>query len=99
VRATPGSITQNVDWTQGGLGIDTYQAYTAELSWGVSRNGTTKPTWWRLDSEVQYRINNQALPNNCNGNAGCGVAGTPIPLGIAQNPRSWVYRATITMDW
>jgi len=99
VRATPGSITQNVDWTEGGLGIDTYQAYTAELSWGISRNGTTRPTWWRLDSEVQYRINDQALPNNCNGNVGCGVAGTPIPLGIAQNPRSWVYRATITMDW
>ena len=98
-RATPGTITQNVDWTEGGLGIDTLQAFTGELSWGVDRNGTTKPTSWRVDSEVQYRINQQALPNNCNGNIGCGIAGTPIPLGITQNPRSWVLRETLTFDW
>jgi len=98
-RATPGTISQNVDWTEGGIGIDTMQAYTAELSWGVDRNGTTKPTSWRVDSEVQYRINKQALPSNCNGNIGCGIAGTPIPLGIAQNPTSWVYRTTLTFDW
>jgi hypothetical protein len=96
---TPGSITQNVDWTEGGVGKANLQAYTAEISWGISRNGSTKPVWWRLDSEVQYRKVNQSLPNNCNGNVGCGIAGTPIPLGIAQNPSNWVYRATITMDW
>jgi hypothetical protein len=96
---TPGSITQNVDWTEGGLGKANLNAYTAELSWGVSRNGTTRPVWWRLDSEVQYRQVHQSLPNNCNGNVGCGIAGTPIPLGIAQNPNNWVYRTTITMDW
>jgi len=85
---TPGSITQNVDWTEGGLGVATLNAYTAELSWGVSRNGTTRPTWWRADFEVQYRDLHQDLPSNCNGNVGCGIAGTPIPLGIAQNPKN-----------
>jgi hypothetical protein len=100
-KATPGSITQNVDWTQGGLGVDNYQSYTAELSWGTSRNGTTKPVWWRLDSEVQWRVNHQALPNNCNGGGPGGVcfAPTAIPLGISQNPSNWVYRTTITFDW
>jgi hypothetical protein len=96
---TPGSITQNVDWTEGGLGKAHLDAYTAELSWGISRNGSTKPVWWRLDSEIQYRKVSQALPSNCNGNVGCGIAGTPIPLGISQNPSNWVYRTTITMDW
>jgi len=100
-RITPGNVTQNVDWTEGGLGVGTLNAFTAELSWGISRNGTTRPTWWRLDSEVQYRIVNQALPNNCNGGGAGGVcfAPTPIPLGIAQNPRNWVLRETITFDW
>jgi hypothetical protein len=99
-KVTPGNITQNTDWTNGGLGVATVQNYTAELSWGVSRNGTTRPVWWRLDSEIQYRIVNQTLPNNCNGNVGgpC-LLPTAIPLGITQNPRNWVYRTTITMDW
>jgi hypothetical protein len=98
-KITPGAITQNVDWTEGGLGVGTLNAFTAEISWGISRNGTTKPTWWRLDSEIQYRMVNQALPNNCNGNIGCGVAGTALPSNIAQNPNSWVFRDTLTFDW
>jgi hypothetical protein len=99
-RVTPGNITQNVDWTEGGLGVGTAQNLTAELSWGISRNGSTKPVWWRLDSEIQYRWLNQGLPCNNNGNvgAGCG-APTAIPLGITTSPRNWVLRETITMDW
>jgi hypothetical protein len=105
-RVTPGSITQHTDWTNGGMGVGTQSAFTAELSWGVSRNGTTRPTWWRLDSEVQYRIVNQTLPCNNNGNVG-GVCGTPtaMPLGISQvypfhtRENNWVYRTTITFDW
>jgi Porin subfamily len=96
---TPGSITQNVDWTEGGLGKANAQSYTAELSWGISRNGTTKPTWWRLDSEVQYRKLNQTLPCNNNGVAGVCLTPTAVPLGITANPSNWVYRATITFDW
>ena len=98
-QINPGSITKNVDWTEGGLGNGVLNAYTAELSWGISRNGTTRPTWWRADFEVQYRDVHQDLPNNCNGNVGCGIAGTPIPLGITQNPKNWVGRATITFDY
>jgi hypothetical protein len=99
-KVTPGQITQNTDWTNGGLGVTNAQNYTAELSWGVSRNGTTRPTWWRLDSEVQYRIVNATLPCNNNGvvGGGCGLA-TAVPFGITINPRSWVYRTTITFDW
>ena len=100
-RVTPGSITQNTDWTNGGLGVGQVQNFTAELSWGISRNGSTRPVWWRLDSEVQYRMINQSLPNNCNGNTngiGC-FAPTALPTGIALNPRNLVVRETITMDW
>jgi hypothetical protein len=97
----PGDITKNVDWTEGGLGNAHTQVLTAELSWGTSRNGTTKPVWWRLDSEVQWRKVSQDLPCNNNGNTGTGacLAPTPIPLGITQDPSNWVYRATITFDW
>jgi len=97
-RVTPGDLTQRVDWTEGGLGVGTLQAYTAEISWGISRNGSTRPVWWRMDLEVQYRKLNQELPANCNGGAVC-VAPTAIPLGISQNPGNWVGRATITFDY
>jgi hypothetical protein len=99
-NVTPGSITQATDWTEGGLGKAHSQYYTAEISWGTSRNGTTRPVFWRLDAEVQYHILNQDLPCNNNGNVGgvCGVA-TAIPLGLSQNPSNWVYRTTITFDW
>jgi hypothetical protein len=98
---TPGSITQNVDWTEGGLGKANVSIATAELSWGTSRNGSTRPVWWRLDSEVQWRRVNQTLPCDNNGNTSTGVCLTPtaIPLGISQNPSNWVYRATITFDY
>jgi len=95
-KITPGSITQNVDWTQGGLGVADLDAFTAELSWGISRNGTTKPTWWRVDSEVQYRILNENMPANCNGVIGCGAIGS---LGTVQKANNWVYRTTLTFDW
>jgi Porin subfamily len=101
---TPGNITQNVDWTNGGLGKANFQAYTAEISWGTTRNGTTKPVWWRLDSEVQYRVLNQTLPCNNNGNTAiaCGLP-TAVPTGQKDafhvKADSWVYRATITMNW
>jgi hypothetical protein len=98
---TPGNITRNVDWTEGGLGKARKMNLTAELSWGTSRNGTPRPVFWRLDSEVQYSKIWQDLPCNNNGNVGTGVCLTPtaIPLGITKDPSSWVYRATITFDW
>ena len=104
-RVTPGDITQNTDWTNGGMGVGYGQNITAELSWGISRNGTNRPVWWRLDSEIQYRIVNQTLP--CNNNGMVGGCGTPtaIPFGISQTDafhtreNSWVLRETITMDW
>jgi hypothetical protein len=99
VWVTPGSITQNVDWTQGGLGKARKGDVSAEISWGTSRNGTTRPVFWRVDFEVQYLKIWQDLPSNCNGIAGCAVAATPLPLGIAQNPSSWVWRTTLTFDW
>ena len=106
-KVTPGNITQNTDWTEGGMGISQVQNFTAELSWGISRNGSTRPVWWRLDSEVQYRIVNNTLPCNNNGNVGTGVCLIPtaMPLGISQTDafhtrsNNWVLRETITMDW
>ena len=108
---TPGNITKATDWTQGGLGNARKTALTAELSWGTSRNGTTRPVFWRVDWEVQYLKVWQDLPCNNNGNVAVAVCGAPTilagaggtlgnPLGsIAQNPDSWVFRTTITYDW
>jgi hypothetical protein len=98
---TPGNVTKATDWTQGGLGNAKKMALTAELSWGISRNGSTRPVFWRADFEVQYLKVWQDLPCNNNGNvavAACGLA-TALPVGIAQNPDSWVFRTTITYDW
>lgn len=107
VWETPGTITQNVDWTLGGLGKARHMDLTAELSWGTSRNGTVKPTFWRVDFEAQYRKVWQDFPCNNNGLAiggpGCVVGGpggaTPLPIGIAQDPSTWVWRTTLTFDW
>jgi hypothetical protein len=98
---TPGNITKATDWTQGGLGNAKKTALTAELSWGTSRNGSTRPVFWRVDWEVQYLKVWQDLPCNNNGNLAIAACGTPtaIPVGIAQNPDSWVFRTTITYDW
>jgi hypothetical protein len=98
---TPGNITQNVDWTGGGLGKARKMDLTAEVSWGVSRNGTTKPTFWRVDFEAQYRKLWQDLPNNCNGGGPGGVcfAPTALPVGINKDPSNWVWRTTLSFDW
>jgi len=97
---TPGNITQHTDWAQGGLGNAKKTALTAELSWGVSRNGSTRPVFWRADFEVQYLKVWQDLPGNCNGNvSGVCLAPTALPVGIAKDPDSWVFRTTITYDW
>jgi hypothetical protein len=101
VWVTPGNITQNVDYTEGGLGKARKFSVAGEISWGVSRNGSTKPVFWRLDAEVQYSKVWQDLPCNNNGNVGTGIciAPTAVPLGITKDPSNWVYRTTITMDW
>jgi hypothetical protein len=97
---TPGDITKNTDWTRNGLGNAKKTALSAELSWGVSRNGTTRPVFWRADFEVQYLKVWQDLPGNCNGNvSGVCLAPTALPVGIAKDPDSWVFRTTITYDW
>jgi hypothetical protein len=100
-QVTPGNVTQNVDWTEGGLGKAYHQYYTAEISWGVSRNGSTRPVFWRADFEVQYAKLNANLPNNCNGGGPSGVCAPAslIPLGITKDPSNWVTRATITFDY
>jgi hypothetical protein len=98
---TPGDITQNVDWTEGGLGKARKLNLTGEISWGTSRNGTTKPVFWRADFEVQYSKVWQDLPCNNNGNVGTGVCGLPIaiPLNITKDPSNWVWRTTITYNY
>ena len=101
---TPGNITQQPTGRQGGLGNAKKTALTAELSWGVSRNGTTRPVFWRVDFEVQYLKVWQDLPEQRCGNVSRGVCialrGTrALPVGITKDPDSWVFRTTITYDW
>jgi hypothetical protein len=100
VWITPGTITQNVDWTEGGLGKARKLNLTGELSWGISRNGSTRSVGWRLDAEVQYSKVWADLPCANNGLAGP-VCATPtaVPLGITKDPSNYVFRSTITMDW
>jgi hypothetical protein len=93
-RATPGSATQNTDWTMGGLGVGTIQRVTFNLIWGADVAGTSKPTTGELQFEVQYNTLNQSLPNNCNGGlSACGIQ-TALPPGIALSPSNWVGRLT-----
>ena len=101
VWVTPGSITQNVDWTLGGLGKARKMALTGELSFGANSFGTTRPTFWRLDLEVQYLKVWQDLPCANNGNTALAVCGTPttLPFGITKDPDTYVFRATLSKDW
>jgi hypothetical protein len=108
VWVTPGSTTQNVDWTLGGLGKARHMYLSADVSWGVSRNGTTKPVFWRIDFEAQYSKLWQDLPCNANGGvataASCtstalGGTQTAVPGNVSKDPSSWVWRTTITYDW
>ena len=100
VWVTPGNVTKNVDWTLGGLGNARKMALTGEISWGVTRQGTTRPVWWRADFEVQYLKVWQDLPCNNNGIAS-GVCGAPtaLPINVSKDPSSWVWRTTITFDY
>ncbi len=109
-QALPGDTTRNTDWSLGGIGNATKQAFTAELSFGVSRNGTTMPTFWRWDTEVQYLTVTQDIPCNNGGVAGaCGVASAATQaalISVGHSPTaskvtdsSWVWRNTITFDW
>jgi hypothetical protein len=102
----PGDITRNTDWTLGGLGNARKMALTAELSFGVSRNGTTKPVFWRWDTEVQYLKVWQDLPCNNGGVVGLATC-TPSAATLAalatvggnKDPSTWVWRNTITFNW
>jgi hypothetical protein len=100
VWVKPGDITQNVDWSAGGLGKARKMALSAELSFGANTYGTLKPTFWRLDFEVQYLKVWQDLPCNNNGLA-LAVCGAPttLPFGIAKDPDTYVFRATLSKDW
>jgi hypothetical protein len=100
-RVTPGTITENTDWTQGGLGQGTLNRATLNFIWGANVVGSRLPTLGELSFEFQYWWLNQDLPNNCNGGfTVCSAAGpTPLPAGINQNPKSWVYRMTYTRNW
>jgi hypothetical protein len=106
----PGTATQNTDWASGGLGKAHKVALSAEISWGTTRNGTTRPTSWRVDNEVQYFKFWQDLPCNSNGIPGLGgiAACTPTTLGgtqsalpatVAKDPWTWVWRETVTFDF
>jgi hypothetical protein len=94
-EVTPGSITQNTDWTQGGLGKANRRGVGGNITWGASR--------WAGDIglEVMYFSLHQALPCNNNGNASLGacLAPTAIPLGLPQNPNNVAYRLTFTKNW
>jgi hypothetical protein len=100
-RATPGTITENTDWTQGGMGQGTLNRVTLNFIWGANVVGASVPTLGELSFEVQYWWLRQDLPNNCNGGfTACVATGpTPVPLGITQNPASWVGRMTFTRNW
>jgi len=94
-EVTPGSITQNTDWTQGGLGKANRRGFGGNITWGASR--------WAGDIglEVMYFSLHQSLPCNNNGNASLGgcIAPTAIPLALPQNPNNIAYRLTFTKNW
>jgi hypothetical protein len=98
-KVTPGSVTQLTDWTLGGLGVATKNSFTVNFIWGESRTGQMKPTMGEHSFEFQYNAITQALPGNCNGGLSACVAQTALPVGIKQNPSSWVARYTWTRGW
>ncbi len=99
-KVTPGTATQNTDWTMGGLGVATLNRFTADVIWGANRPPTAVPTSAEVSFEVQYIMLNQALPSNCNGGNGpCAAATDPAIFGVTKDPSGWVGRLTITKGW
>jgi len=74
---TPGTITQNTDWTKGGLGKYFGQKYEVGVHWGVAE------LTWEVELDVMYTAHQQTLGHDP------GSAPTPLPVGISKDGNSW----------
>lgn len=102
---TPGSITQNVDWTAGGLGKAHKMQLTGNIVWGANQDAGITKTYTHVTSpevqfEVQYSKLWQDMPCNNNGDAtiAC-ITPTALPAGITKDPSNVVYRFTVAKNW
>ena len=91
----PGKITENTDWTFGGLGHAVRKGFGGNITWGSSR--------WAGDIglEVMWFGISQALPCNNGGNAniGCSKAPTALPNGLSADAQNVAYRLTFTKNY
>ena len=94
-QVLPGTITQNTDWSSGGLGKATRKGFGGNVTWGASR--------WAGDIglEVMWLGITQSLPCNNSGNASLGVCHTPtlLPNGIKRDADNIAYRLTFTKNY
>ena len=74
---TPGTITQNTDWTKGGLGKYFGQKYEVGIHWGVAE------LTWEVELDFQWSTHHQDLGHDP------GLLPTPLPAGIAKDSGAW----------
>jgi hypothetical protein len=84
---TPGTTTQNTDWTLGGLGKANKVTAGVNLIWG------NKPKTSEIGLEVLYQKANQTLAS------APGVAPTPLPAGIVPNGDNWTMHLAWERAW
>jgi hypothetical protein len=83
-EVTPGTVTQNTDWTLGGLGKANRTAIGANIIWGNSGKNS------ELSLEVMYVQGRQTL---------AGVAPTALPPGISANNDNWNFHFAWEKKW
>src|SRR5581483_843988 len=67
---TPGTVTQNTDWTQGGLGKANQHSFVINGFWNLTKNA-------EIGLEAIYKKANITLPGNG------AAAPTPLPAGVS----------------
>jgi hypothetical protein len=86
-EVTPGSVTQNTDWTLGGLGKANRTAIGANIIWGNSGKNS------ELSLEVMYVQARQTLPGTN------GAAPSALPAGISANNDNWNFHFAWEKKW
>lgn len=105
VRVTPGSITRNTDWQQGGLGKAYAWSATTNLIWSpVSRFDIgLELTYARMHQRVATDpVNLAGVPSGVTVAAACpgGVAGcSPLAANFKVNPNAWNARLRVQRDF
>jgi hypothetical protein len=85
-EVTPGAVTQNTDWSLGGLGKANRTGIGANIIWGTSKTS-------ELSLEAMYVQSRQTLAGTN------GAAPSALPAGISANNDNWHFHFAWESKW